>query len=316
MVVFQLIMPARKKVKNTLLLTLAFLLLLLLNQYGTFYWRVNNNLAITATNRLQDYAVYLFKWFRFERLTPDEVNAYYMKWSPDGREIAYSYRYKENDIHDYIAILNIDNKDVLTTIKLEDLSSFAWAPDGASLLVVASNEVGINNLYLYDRGTGALSSMKMNFAGVAFLDWEIGNFPLVRECVQEQTATRCSIYILRNNLSTKEYITDGDGVSWIDKDKFVVSRYYDDNVNLTLIFFTSDGEIVKQATADLEISSADLGRDYLVYFTYTRDNLPGEITFYNLCSQKKISFQDRTSREFVAIRVFLKPMTMPASCFQ
>lgn len=310
-------MTLRKKARNTLLFTLAFLLLLLLNQYGTFYWRVNNNLAVIASNG-RDYAVYLFKWFRFERLTPEDVNSYYFRWSPDGRELAYSYRYKENDTHDYIAILNIDKQDVLATIEFDDLSDFAWSPDGTSLLVVAIDKVGNRSLYLYDRDTGILSSMKINFAGVATdLDWEIGNFPLVRECVQEQTAKRCSIYALRNNLSTKEYITDGDGVSWVDKDKFIVSRYYEDNFNPTLIFFfTSDGEIIKQATTDLEISGAELDRDYLIYFTYTRDNLPGEITFYNLCSQKKISFQDRKSREFVVIRAFLKPIVMPISCLQ
>ncbi len=308
-------MPVRKKVRNTFLFTLAFLLLMFLNRYGTFYWRINNNLAIIATNRHEDYAIYLLNWFRFERLTPEDVNTYYMRWSPDGREIAYSYNYKENDTHEYIAILNIDKQDVLATIKFDDLSGFAWSPDGTSLLVLASNKVGINTLYLYNRKTGILSSMEISFAGVVTgIAWEFGKFPLVSECVQNQAATHCSIYILRNNLSTKEYVTDGNGVSWIDKDNFIV--YRGNNGDIDLAFLTSDGEIVKQVTEPSRISYSDLEQDYLIYFTHTRDNLPGEITFYNLCSQKKISFQDRTSREFVAIRAFLKPIAMPISCLQ
>jgi dipeptidyl aminopeptidase/acylaminoacyl peptidase len=225
-------MPAHKKGIMIFLLGITVLMLWLLYQYSSFYWRINNNLVVTAFGEGLNYSIFSFEWFRFVRLMPEGTTTGYhpVVWSPDGKRIAYTYwyDYKEDDTQIYIAVLDMNTKEVITTIPVDDSSAFAWSPASNDLLISFANNNGSSNLYIYDISIDALSPLEVGFDGeVKSINWGIGKFPLIHECLQEI----CSIYILKNNLSEKDYVTQGRKVyiarevHWIEQDIFVVYDY-------------------------------------------------------------------------------------------
>jgi dipeptidyl aminopeptidase/acylaminoacyl peptidase len=171
-------------------LLIVLVLITIINMYP---WILNPwTIAVQAHGGRYDEGIYLFdiRHKEFTRLTPEDILAHKLSWSPGGEQIAYVYQ--KIGLETGISILEIvknESKTAIVTSQTDDVviepysTMLAWSPDSRSILYSAY-QLEYQYLFLVDLSSGQSQRLPFDFSSKERLQfaWSpSGNIAIARD---------------------------------------------------------------------------------------------------------------------------------------